>query len=52
MKKKTENSGKMLDDTIEQTGLRSKQEMHLEGSVELSSLSERIQSENGYELSQ
>ena len=39
----------MLDDTFEQTGSHSVQEMHLS---ESSSSSERMESENGYELLQ
>ena len=42
----------MLDDTFEQTGSHSAQEMHLDGLSESSSSSERMESENGYELLQ
>ena len=42
----------MLDDTFEQTGSHSAQEMHLDGLSESSSSSEKMESENGYELSQ
>ena len=42
----------MLDDTFEQTGSHSAQEMHLDGLSESSSSSEKMKSENGCELSQ
>ena len=42
----------MLDDAFEQTGSQSTQEMHLDGLSESSSSSEKMESENGYELSQ
>ena len=42
----------MLDDTFEQTGSHSAQEMHLDGLSESSSLSEKMESENDYELLQ
>ena len=42
----------MLDDAFEQTGSYSAQEMHLDGLSESSSSSEKMESENGYELSQ
>ena len=52
MEKKTNNSADMLDDAFEQTGLHAAQHMHLDGLPESFSLSERMESENGYELSQ
>ena len=42
----------MLDDVFEQTDSHSAQEMHLNGLSESSSSSEKMESENGYELSQ
>ena len=39
-------------DAFEQTGSHSAQQMHLDGLPESSSSSERMESENGYELSQ
>ena len=39
-------------DAFEQTGSHSAQQMHLDGLLEASSSSERMESENGYELSQ
>ena len=42
----------MLDDTFEQTGSHSAQEMHLDGLSESSSSSEKMEPENGYDLSQ
>ena len=50
--KTKEDSADMLDDTFEQTGSHSAQEMRLDGSSESCSSSERMESENGYELSQ
>ena len=52
MEKKTYDSAGMLDDTFEQTGSHSVQEMHLDGLSKSSSSSERMESENGYELLQ
>ena len=51
MEKKTNNSADMLDDAFGQTGLHAAQHMHLDGLPESFSLSERMESENGYELS-
>ena len=42
----------MLDDAFEQTGSHSAHKMHLDGLSESSSSSEKMQSENGYKLSQ
>ena len=42
----------MLHDAFEQTGSRSGHEMHLDGLSESTSLSEKMESENGYELTQ
>ena len=42
----------MLDDAFEQTGSHSAQEMHFDGLSGSSSLSEKVESENGYELLQ
>ena len=42
----------MLDGTFEQTGSHSLQKMHLDSLSESSRSSERVESENGYELSQ
>ena len=41
-----------LDDTFEQTGSHSAQEIHLDGLSEWSSSSEKVESDNGYEISQ
>ena len=46
--KRKDDSADMVDDTFEQTGSHSAQEMHLESC----SSSESMESENGYELSQ
>ena len=45
-------SGYVIDDAFQQTGSNSAQEMHLDGLSESSSSSEKMESENGYELSQ
>ena len=50
--KNTNDLADMLDDAFEQTGLHSAQEMHLDGLSESSSSSEKMESENGYKLSQ
>ena len=50
--KNTSDLANMLDYAFEQTGSHSAQEMHLDGLSESSSLSEKMESENGYELSQ
>ena len=41
-----------LDDTFEQTGSHSAQEIYLDGLSEWSSSSEKVESDNGYEISQ
>ena len=51
-KKNANDSGDMLDDAFEQTGSHSAQEMHFDGLSGSSSSSEKVESENGYELSQ
>ena len=50
--KNTNDLADILDDAFEQTGSHSAQEMHLNGLSESSSSSEKMESENGYELSQ
>ena len=52
MEKKTNDLVDMLDDAFQQTGSNSAQEMHLDGLSESSTSSEKMESENGYELSQ
>ena len=52
MEKKTQILAEMLDDPFEQIGSHSAQETHSDGLSESSSLSEKMESENGYELSQ
>ena len=50
--KHTSDSADMWGDSFEQTGSHSALEMHLDGLLESSRLSENMESENGYDLSQ
>ena len=52
MEKKTQMLADMLDCPFEQIGSHSAQEIHSDGLSESSSLSKKMESENGFELSQ